>query len=64
LQTVPFTPSSAVITTVTAVYGLENATGDDTLVDLVREGAEGREKGEQGSENPSPRRWKIKESIL
>jgi hypothetical protein len=34
-------------------------TGDDTLLDLFHEG---REKGEEGSENPSRRRRKIKES--
>ena len=39
----------------------KEATGDDTLLDLVREG---REKGEQGSENPRQRRWKIKESMF
>jgi hypothetical protein len=38
----------------------KEATGDDTLLDLVREG---REKGEQGSENLSRGRWKIKESM-
>ena len=37
------------------------ATGDDTLLDLVREG---REKNEEGSENPTWGRWKIKGSIL
>lgn len=40
---------------------LKEATGDDTLLDLVREG---REKGGQGSEGPSQRRWKIKESVF
>jgi hypothetical protein len=39
----------------------EEATGDDTFLGLVREG---REKGEQRSENPSRRRWKIKESMF
>jgi hypothetical protein len=46
------------------VNGLDwkEATGDDTLLDLVREG---REKGErQGSEIPRWRRWKIKESMF
>jgi hypothetical protein len=62
LQTVPFTPSSAVITTAVNGLGWKEATGDDTLLDLVREGAEGREKVEEGSESPSRRRWKIKES--
>jgi hypothetical protein len=35
----------------------KEATGDDTLLDLVREG---REKGEEGSESPSRRRWEDK----
>ena len=39
----------------------KEATGDDTLLDLVREG---REKGEQGSESSSRRRRKIKESMF
>ena len=39
----------------------KEATGDDTVPDLVREG---REKVEQGSESPSRRRWKIKGSML
>jgi hypothetical protein len=39
----------------------KEATGGDTLLGLVREG---REKGEQGSESPSRRRWKIKESMF
>jgi hypothetical protein len=39
----------------------KEATGDDTLLDLVHEG---REKGEQGSESPS-RKWrKINESMF
>ena len=36
-------------------------TGDDTLLELFREG---REKGEQGSESQSWRRRKIKESMF
>jgi hypothetical protein len=39
----------------------KESTGDDTLLDLVREE---REEGEQGSENPSRRRWKRKESMF
>jgi hypothetical protein len=39
----------------------KEATGDDARLDLVREG---RKKVEQGSESPSRRRWKIKESML
>jgi hypothetical protein len=39
----------------------KEATGDDTLLDLIREG---REKGEQRSESLSRRRWDIKESMF
>ena len=39
----------------------KEATGDDNLLDLVREG---REKSEQGSESTSQRPWKIKESMV
>jgi hypothetical protein len=47
----------------TVVNGLDwkGATGNGTLLDLIREG---REKGEQGSESPSRERWKIKQSTF
>jgi hypothetical protein len=40
---------------------LKEATGADTLLGIDRKG---RQKGEQGSESPSRRRWKIKESMF
>jgi len=33
----------------------KEASGDDTLLDLI---CEGREKAEQGSDSPGPGRWK------
>jgi hypothetical protein len=50
VQTVPFAPSSAVITI--AVNELGEATGDDTLPGLVREERENL-NGEQRSESQS-----------
>jgi hypothetical protein len=61
VQTVPFAPSSAVITI--AVNGLEEATGNDTLLGLVREERENL-NGEQRAESQSQGWRKTKESMF